>query len=57
MGGIFVAVIMLIAIAVIFFFVKGVKVIKQGEIGIVERLGKVKGTIDPGMNFVNPLID
>ena len=46
-----------IIIAIIFCIVKGIKIIKEGEVGIVERLGKVKGVIDPGMHIVNPLID
>ena len=57
MEGAFVIIIILIAVAVIFFFIKGIKIIKEGEVGIVERLGKVNNTIDPGFHVVNPLID
>ena len=57
LGPIMVGIIILIAFVVLFFFIKGIKVIRQGEIGIVERLGKFYGTLDPGMHVVNPLID
>lgn len=45
------------AIALIIIIAKGVRIIKQGEIGIVEHLGKYSRTIDAGLNFVNPLFD
>ena len=56
MGGLFIAIIVvLFCIAII--IVKSVRIIKQGEIGIVEKLGKYHRTIDAGLNFVNPLFD
>ena len=56
MGGFFIAIIVvLFCIAII--IVKSVRIIKQGEIGIVEKLGKYHRTIDAGLNFVNPLFD
>ncbi len=42
---------------IIVTFVCGIKVIKAGEVGVVERLGKFKKTIQPGVNIITPFID
>ena len=52
--GIIVAVVVILIILVI---VKGLRIIKEGEVGIVERLGKYKEIINPGMHVVNPITD
>ncbi len=57
MEGFAVTILLAIIIAIIFLVIKGIKIVKEGEIGIIERLGKVRGTIDPGLHIVNPLTD
>ena len=51
-------IVLVIVVACILFVVKGIRIIKQGEVGIVERLGKAKMPIlEPGFHLVNPFID
>lgn len=47
---------LLLAIAVIFIF-KSIKVVPQQHAWVVERLGKYKGTLTPGLNFLMPFVD
>lgn len=52
--------ILIIPILVILAFVtllKTVRIINQGNKGVILRLGKYKATVDPGLNFVVPFID
>ncbi|NER47961.1 MAG: SPFH/Band 7/PHB domain protein [Symploca sp. SIO1A3] len=39
------------------FSVSSTKIITQGNQALVERLGKYQKTLDPGLNFIIPLID
>ncbi len=55
MNGIIIGIVALAILAVI--LLKCVKVIKQGEVGIVERLGKYKKTIDAGPHLILPFIE
>src|SRR6478609_8334376 len=58
MGGAIIAV--LIAIVVLFVVVtlaKSVRIIPQARTGLVERLGKFKGTLDAGPHLLVPFID
>ena len=52
-------VIVLGAIAVVLFavIVRGVKIIRPYERGLVERLGKYHATSEPGLRFIIPFID
>jgi regulator of protease activity HflC (stomatin/prohibitin superfamily) len=55
-----VAILILLAVIVIFAVVllaKTVKIIPQARAGVVERFGKYKGTLTPGLNIVVPFID
>jgi regulator of protease activity HflC (stomatin/prohibitin superfamily) len=45
------------ALAVIGYTIGSVKIIPQGDEGIVERLGRYQRTLKPGLNFVIPLLD
>ena len=56
MEGAVIAVVVLFII-IIFVIIKSIRIVKEGEVGIVESLGKYKGIINPGMNFVNPITD
>ncbi len=33
------------------------KIVKQSEVAVVERLGKFKQTLEPGMHFITPVLD
>ncbi|WP_457605234.1 SPFH domain-containing protein [Nitratifractor sp.] len=44
-------------IAVIVTLVAGIKIVPQGEEWIVERLGKFRATLKPGLNIILPYID
>ena len=50
-------VVLAVALAVIFFIANAVRVIRQQRVGVVERLGKFKRTLDPGPHLVVPLFD
>jgi regulator of protease activity HflC (stomatin/prohibitin superfamily) len=52
--GWFIGIILVIALIML---VRSVKVIHQAEKGIVERFGKYKETLDPGLRFLFPFID
>ena len=43
--------------AVIFTLFAGVKIVNQGEEWVVERLGKYKKTLSPGLNLIIPYMD
>ncbi|MGQ9870310.1 SPFH domain-containing protein [Leptodesmis sp.] len=45
------------ALAVIGYMIGSVKVIPQGEEGVVQRLGRYQRSLKPGLNFVIPLLD
>ena len=53
------AVIVLAAIAFVLFVyvVSGVKLVRPYQRGVVERLGKYKGTVDPGLRIIVPGVD
>ncbi len=45
----------LLIFAVIVAFVKGVRIVPQGEEWVVERLGKFAGVLAPGLHIINPV--
>ena len=49
----------LIVLAVFLFIVaaSGVRIVPQAKAGIVERLGRYKATLDPGLTLIIPFID
>ena len=47
--------IVLIFLAII-AIVKGVRIVPQGEEWVVERLGKFKGILSPGLTVINPIL-
>lgn len=47
----------IITVFVLIMLIKSVKIIGQGEKGIVLRLGKFKAVLDPGLNIVIPFVD
>lgn len=46
-----------LALFVVFFAIKGLKIIQQAETMIVERLGRFNRQLDSGINILWPLID
>ena len=46
---------LLLIFAVIVAFVKGVRIVPQGEEWVVERLGKFAGVLSPGLHIINPV--
>lgn len=52
-------VIVLVILAFIFFVfaLKGIKIVRPFQRGLVERLGKYKETVDPGLRIIIPFVD
>ena len=46
-----------VVLAVVFFLASSIKVIRQQQIGVVERLGKFHRTLEPGPHLVIPILD
>ena len=46
---------LLLIFAVIVAFIKGVRIVPQGEEWVVERLGKFAGVLSPGLHIINPI--
>jgi regulator of protease activity HflC (stomatin/prohibitin superfamily) len=46
-----------LTLGIIGYIIGSVKVITEGNEGIVERLGQFRRTLKPGMNFVIPVVD
>ncbi|MDR1684235.1 MAG: SPFH/Band 7/PHB domain protein [Elusimicrobiota bacterium] len=51
-----IALIVLVVLAVV-FFIKGIKIVKQAEVIVVERLGKYNRTLSAGYNYIIPIFD
>lgn len=47
----------LIALVVIVFAVHGLKIIRQGETKVIERLGRYHSTLSSGINIIWPILD
>ena len=46
-----------IAILVIIILRNGLKIIKQSQVVVIERLGKYHSTLESGINIIWPIID
>ena len=55
MGGIIFLVILILFIAIIAY--KSIKVVKQSEVYIIERLGKFHKVADAGLTIIFPFVD
>ena len=53
----FLIVLALIAVLVIVTLIKSVRVVQQQTVGIVERFGKYKVALQPGLNLLTPFVD
>ncbi|MDO4794550.1 MAG: stomatin-like protein [Brachymonas sp.] len=49
--------VVVLAVVVVLFIIKTVKVVPQQSAWVVERLGKYHATLNPGLNFLLPFID
>lgn len=47
----------LIAILILFILIKGIRIVKQSTVMIVERLGKYHKTLHTGVNLIIPFLD
>ena len=47
----------IIVLAVFFVIIKGIKIVPQQQLWIVERLGKYNRLMNPGLNFIIPFLD
>lgn len=47
----------ILALFVIVTLAKSVRIVPQARTGIVERFGKYKGTLSPGLNVITPFVD
>ncbi|MDX6214117.1 MAG: hypothetical protein QOF82_3204 [Frankiales bacterium] len=47
----------LVALSLVTYVARGMRVIQQYERGVVFRLGKVREPLGPGLNLVNPVLD
>ncbi|WGL50860.1 SPFH/Band 7/PHB domain protein [Nocardioides sp. BP30] len=50
-------VIVVLALFVIITLAKSVRIVPQARTGIVERFGKYKGSLAPGLNVITPFVD
>ena len=48
---------LLLGIFILVLIIKSVIIVNQFELGLVFRLGKVRGRLNPGVNFIIPFID
>jgi len=55
--GVGITVLIVILVLAVILLAKSVKVIRQAEKGIVERFGRYKETLDPGLKFIVPFMD
>jgi regulator of protease activity HflC (stomatin/prohibitin superfamily) len=53
----FLVVLALVALLVIVTLIKSVRVVQQQTVGIVERFGKFKVGLQPGLNLLTPFVD
>ncbi len=57
MPELFTIVSVLIAVVVVAILVRSVRVVRQQQVGVVERLGKFRRTLEPGPHLLVPVID
>src|SRR4026208_450218 len=57
MGGAILIIFALLLIFVVLVLAKTIRIIPQARAGIVERFGKYKTTLQPGLNIVTPFVD
>jgi regulator of protease activity HflC (stomatin/prohibitin superfamily) len=53
----FSSILAILAFIAVGYSVGSVRIIKEGNAALVERLGRYRGTLEPGLNFIVPLLD
>ena len=48
---------LIVIIAAVIFVAKGVVIVQQAEVVIVERLGKYDRTLESGLNYIIPILE
>jgi regulator of protease activity HflC (stomatin/prohibitin superfamily) len=56
-GAVLLIVVVLVVLLVVVSLVKAIQIIPQATAAVIERLGRFKGTADPGLVFLVPFID
>src|SRR3989338_3599253 len=54
---IFTAFLLVLALLAVMVLARSVRIVRQAEKGIVERLGRYKETLDPGLRILVPFVD
>ena len=52
-----VVVVALVVILVVMYAALGLKIVRQHELALIERFGKYRATLDPGLHLIVPFID
>ena len=47
----------IIIVAIIVYVAKGILIVQQAEVMIIERLGKYEKTLESGLNFIFPILE
>jgi len=55
--GVVIAILIIILVLAVILLAKGVTIIRQAEKGLVERFGRYKETLDPGLRIIMPFMD
>ena len=50
-------VLIVLVVLVVFYILRGIKIVSQSETMIVERLGKYNRTLNAGINVILPIIE
>ena len=53
----FSSILAILSFLVVGYSVGSVRIVKEGNAALVERLGRYRGTLAPGLNFIVPLLD
>lgn len=53
----FSSIVAIFSFLVIGYTVGSVRIVKEGEAALVERLGRFRATLEPGLNFIVPVLD
>src|SRR6188768_3801623 len=57
MGGAILIIFALLVVFVVLVLAKTIRIVPQARAGIVERFGKYRVTLSPGLNIVTPFVD
>ncbi len=52
-----IALLILIVVAVIVLILKSIKIVNQSNVYVIEKLGQFNGTLESGLHIINPILD